>query len=151
MRRPVIAGVVSGHVAGIGVAGVTAAIRRDGWNDRCEPFTWTKPADEILAARDRLGERRPPGRCLEGVGEVLGLVRYQAVGELHDAHRVGGRAVIGDDALAHPQVAAAGDPQGGEVAFGRVPAGLAWAATACPARRGSPLRSAAPCGAILLS
>ena len=35
----------------IGVDGVTAAIRRfiDGWNDRCEPFTWTKPADEILA------------------------------------------------------------------------------------------------------
>ena len=30
---------------------LTAAIRRfiDGWNDRCEPFTWTKSADEILA------------------------------------------------------------------------------------------------------
>jgi len=27
-----------------------AAIRRfiDGWNDRCEPFVWTKTADEIL-------------------------------------------------------------------------------------------------------
>lgn len=35
----------------IGVDGATAAIRRfiDGWNDRCEPFTCTKPADEILA------------------------------------------------------------------------------------------------------
>jgi hypothetical protein len=21
----------------------------DGWYDRCEPFFWTKPADEILA------------------------------------------------------------------------------------------------------
>lgn len=21
----------------------------DGWNDRCEPFVWTKPADAILA------------------------------------------------------------------------------------------------------
>jgi hypothetical protein len=21
----------------------------DGWNDRCEPFLWTKAADEILA------------------------------------------------------------------------------------------------------
>jgi hypothetical protein len=33
------------------VDGVTAAIRRstDGWYDRCEPFTWTKPAGEILA------------------------------------------------------------------------------------------------------
>jgi hypothetical protein len=51
MRRPVIVGVVSGHVVVIGVDRVTAAIRRfiDGWNDRCEPFTWTKPADEILA------------------------------------------------------------------------------------------------------
>ena len=35
----------------IEVARVTAAIRRfaDGWSDRGEPFTWTKPADEILA------------------------------------------------------------------------------------------------------
>jgi hypothetical protein len=33
------------------VDGVTAAIRRftDSWYDRCEPFFWTKPADEILA------------------------------------------------------------------------------------------------------
>ena len=23
----------------------------DGWNERCQPFTWTKTADEILAAR----------------------------------------------------------------------------------------------------
>ena len=31
--------------------GVTSASRRftGGWNDRCEPFTWTKAADEILA------------------------------------------------------------------------------------------------------
>ncbi len=45
MRRPVIAGVVSEHVVVIGMDGVTAAIRRfiGGWNDRCEPFTWTKP------------------------------------------------------------------------------------------------------------
>jgi hypothetical protein len=21
----------------------------DGWNDRCQPFVWTKPADELLA------------------------------------------------------------------------------------------------------
>ena len=42
---------MSGHVVVIGVDGVTAAIRRfaGGWNDRCEPFTWTRPADEILA------------------------------------------------------------------------------------------------------
>ena len=42
---------MSGHVVMTGVDGVAAAIRRftGGWNDRCEPFTWTKHADEILA------------------------------------------------------------------------------------------------------
>jgi hypothetical protein len=32
-----------------------AAIRRfiDGWNDRCQPFTWTKTPDEILAKATR--------------------------------------------------------------------------------------------------
>src|SRR4029077_13415319 len=36
-----------------------------------------------VAARHRLSERRPPGGRLEGVGEILGLVRYQLAGELH--------------------------------------------------------------------
>jgi hypothetical protein len=29
---------------------VNAAIRRfcDGWNQRCQPFSWTKDADQIL-------------------------------------------------------------------------------------------------------
>ena len=33
------------------VADLIAAIRRfiDGWNDRCQPFVWTKDADTILA------------------------------------------------------------------------------------------------------
>jgi transposase len=33
------------------VKDLVAAIRRfiDGWNERCHPFVWTKPADEILA------------------------------------------------------------------------------------------------------
>jgi hypothetical protein len=33
------------------VRDLTAAIRRfiDGWNDRCEPFTWTKDGETILA------------------------------------------------------------------------------------------------------
>ncbi len=32
------------------VADLTAAIRRfiDAWNDRCEPFTWTETADDML-------------------------------------------------------------------------------------------------------
>jgi hypothetical protein len=33
------------------VKDLTAAIGAfiDGWNDQCQPFTWTKTADEILA------------------------------------------------------------------------------------------------------
>ena len=61
---------------------------------------------------------------MEGVGEVLGLVRYETIGELHDAERVCGHAVIGDHALARPKSAAAQDPADREVAFGRVPAAL---------------------------
>jgi hypothetical protein len=30
-----------------------------------------------VAGRDRVSERRPPGRRLEGAGELLRLVRYQ--------------------------------------------------------------------------
>ncbi len=59
---------------------------------------------------------------MEGVSEVLGLVRYETVGELHNAERVGGDAVIGNHALTYPRVAAAQDPADGEVALGRVPA-----------------------------
>jgi hypothetical protein len=25
----------------------------DGWNDRCQPFVWTKPADQILKKANR--------------------------------------------------------------------------------------------------
>jgi transposase len=37
------------------VADLTNAIQSfvDGWNDRCEPFIWTKPANEILAKAQR--------------------------------------------------------------------------------------------------
>lgn len=41
-----------------------------------------------------------------------------------DARRLGGHAVIGDHALAHPKIAAAQDPADCEVAFGRVSATL---------------------------
>jgi hypothetical protein len=38
----------------------------DGWNDRCQPFTWTKTADEILAKatggqRTSFTRHQPPG------------------------------------------------------------------------------------------
>jgi hypothetical protein len=38
-----------GDVASVGE--LVAAIRRfcDGWNQRCQPFTWTKDADQIFA------------------------------------------------------------------------------------------------------
>jgi amidohydrolase len=77
-----------------------------------------------VLVRDRLGQRRPPGRRREGVGEVLGLVRDRIAGEFHHAHRVGGRAVVADHDLADPQVAAAPDPQHAEVPLGRMPAAL---------------------------
>ena len=37
------------------VKDLIAAIRHfiDGWNERCQPFVWTKPADEILAKANR--------------------------------------------------------------------------------------------------
>ena len=37
------------------VKDLVAAIRRfiAGWNERCEPFVWTKPADEILSEAKR--------------------------------------------------------------------------------------------------
>ena len=39
------------------VKDLVAAITRflDGWNERCEPFTWTKTPDEILAKAVRKG------------------------------------------------------------------------------------------------
>ena len=39
------------------VKDLVAAITRvlDGWNERCEPFTWTKTPDEILAKAIRKG------------------------------------------------------------------------------------------------
>src|SRR5690349_4194899 len=75
-------------------------------------------------ARHRLRERRPPGWRTERVGKVLRLVHHVIVGEFHNAHRVGGRAVVRDHALAHPQAPGASDPQDGEVPAGRMPAAL---------------------------
>src|SRR5580658_2110148 len=83
-------------------------------------------------ARHRLREVGPPGGLAEGVPEVLRLVRHVLAGEFHDAHRVAGYAVVGDDALADPQIPAAGDPQDGEVPAGRVPAALRGNCRAAP-------------------
>jgi hypothetical protein len=74
----------------------------------------------------------------EGVGKVLGLVRDQIAGQLHDAYRVSGHAVIDDHALAYPQVAAAPDPQDSEVAFSH---------RACPSLRCCAQPGASPASA----
>src|SRR5271165_5815348 len=52
---------------------------------------------------DPLRARRPG---FERVGEVLGLAGHLAIPELHDAHRIGRPAVIGEDEFRHPEVAA---------------------------------------------
>jgi transposase len=43
---------------------LTGAIGRfcAAWNQRCEPFTWTKPAKEMLAKLHRLPLQRPTNR-----------------------------------------------------------------------------------------
>jgi hypothetical protein len=44
-----------GHRSGSVDSDLTRAIRAyiDGWNDRAHPFTWTKPAEQILAKAKR--------------------------------------------------------------------------------------------------
>jgi len=32
----------------------------DGWNERCQPYTWTKSADEILAKPPAVEDHRSP-------------------------------------------------------------------------------------------
>ena len=68
---------------------------------------WSRMGSPV-AGRDPVSGRRPPGRRLEGAGELLRLVGYQIGGDLHDAHSVGGRPVISDHDVAHPQVATPG-------------------------------------------
>ena len=121
VRKPAGAGAAGRGVTRRGVTG-QGLLGGACWAGSCWAGSWRMGSS--VAGRYRLGERRPPGGGREGVGEVLGLVRDLAAGELHDADRVGGRAAVGDDALADPQVAAAQDPQDGEVAFGRVAAAL---------------------------
>jgi hypothetical protein len=43
---------------------LVAAIGRfcDGWNQRCQPFTWTKDADQILAKLNRQASSERPAR-----------------------------------------------------------------------------------------
>src|ERR1700693_3186022 len=51
---------------------------------------------------------------LERVAKVLGLAGHLAIQELHDAHRIGRLAVIGEDEFRDPEVARAEDSTHGE-------------------------------------
>src|SRR5689334_10451755 len=55
---------------------------------------------------DQMGARRSR---LERVAKVLGLASDLAIHELHDAHRIGRLAVIGEDEFRDPEVALAKD------------------------------------------
>src|SRR5271165_3784783 len=55
---------------------------------------------------NQMGARRSG---LERVAKVLGLAGHPAIQELHDAHRVGRLAVIGEDEFRDPEVAPADD------------------------------------------
>src|ERR1700722_15812074 len=55
---------------------------------------------------DEMGARRSG---LERVTEVLGFAGHLAIHELHDAHRVGGLAIVGEDELRDPEIAPAGN------------------------------------------
>ncbi len=74
-----------------------------GQKQRHEPARsspWSGSAD--VSAWDGLTECCTPCWCPEGISEVLRLVHHIRMCELHDAHRVGGHPVVGDDALAYP-------------------------------------------------
>jgi hypothetical protein len=64
---------------------------------------------EELRRRDRLYPLGPPGRCFEGIGEILGFVHDLAVAELHNAHCVGRLAVVGDGVFGDPEIAVSED------------------------------------------
>src|SRR5581483_6617377 len=53
----------------------------------------------------------------QGVREILRLAGNHVVPELHDAHGVGGLAVIGEDKFGYPQITAADDSPDGKALF----------------------------------
>src|ERR1700756_5325581 len=61
----------------------------------------------------------PPGR-LEWVREVLRLSGNVVARELHDADRVGGLAVVGQDEFGDPEIPGTGDSPDGEALLARL-------------------------------
>jgi hypothetical protein len=99
-------------------ASFTAVPRKSALAIRSLPLCW-----------DRLSERYTTLGGVERVREVLGLMRDETIVELHDAHRIGGHAVVADHALADPEVAQTLNPAYAEVPLRRMPT------TLCPDRR----------------
>src|SRR5271170_6742658 len=56
------------------------------------------------ASRDPLNPLAPPGRCLEGIREILCLVHDLTVAELHNAHCVGWSPLVGDCVFRDPEI-----------------------------------------------
>src|SRR5262249_28105650 len=46
-----------------------------------------------------------PSRSVEGIGEVLSLVRHLSIPELHDAHGVGALPFVSNHILGNPEIA----------------------------------------------
>jgi hypothetical protein len=72
------------------------SMAREGWMPHRSP-----------AQLDPLGT---PDRRIEGIDEVLSLVRHLPIPELHDAHGVGAFALVQNHILSYPEIALAYDP-----------------------------------------
>lgn len=77
-----------------------------------------------MPPRHRLRKSCPPRRCLERIYKVLRLMHDQLARKFHNGDRGRGRAVVGDDALAHPQIAMARDSLHCKGPLGRVSSAL---------------------------
>src|ERR1700742_2209551 len=72
-------------------------------------FTTRRRLSVPSASAGSFNPRRARGAGLERVGEILGFAGDLAIQELHDAHRIGRPAVIGENEFGDPQIAAADD------------------------------------------
>ena len=54
--------------------------------------------------RDPLNPLAPPGRCVEGIGEILCLMHDLAVAEFHNAHCVCWSPLVGDGVFRDPEI-----------------------------------------------
>src|SRR6476646_8301652 len=61
-------------------------------------------------SRPPLDPLSAPSRSVEGIGEVLSLVRHLSIPELHNTHGVGALALVGNHILGNPEIALSYDP-----------------------------------------